>query len=100
MIGLATGGSPAIISNMTLEEMTPEQRAQMKHWVENWKTLGPELERMREEDVRNANTQSSIRALKGMALMSLPNHPPKPTSGLVEQQRWFQLFALSEGLIK
>ena len=48
MIGLATGGSPAIISNMTLEEMTPEQRAQMKRWVDTWKTLGPELERMRE----------------------------------------------------
>jgi hypothetical protein len=85
---------------MTSDEYTPEQWAQMKRWVDNWKTLGPELERMREEDVRNTDTKRSIRALKGIALMTLPNHPPEPTSGLVEQQRWFRLIALREGLIK
>jgi hypothetical protein len=85
---------------MTLEEMTPEQRAQMKRWVDIWKKAGPELEKIRFEEVRNADTQRSVRALKGMALMSLPNHPPKATSGLVEQQRWFRIIAVREGLIK
>jgi hypothetical protein len=85
---------------MARDQYTPEQWAQMKRWVDTWKKAGPELEKIRFEEVRNADTQASVRALAGMALMSLPSHPPKPTSGLVEQQRWFRLYAIRKGLIK
>jgi hypothetical protein len=78
---------------MTLEEMTPEQRAQMKHWVENWKTLGPELERMREEELRNENTIRAFEIFTGMAFLATRNFPPEPTSGLIEQQRRFMKLA-------
>jgi len=78
---------------MTLDEMTPEQRAQMKRWVDTWKLAGPELERMREEEVRQEDTIRAFEVFKGMAFLVNRTHPPEPTSGLVEQQRWFQMLA-------
>jgi len=36
--------------------MTPEEIQQGREWVAAWKRAGPELERMRFEDVRNTNT--------------------------------------------
>jgi len=69
----------------------------MQHWVDTWKRAGPELERMREEDVRRANTAAAFKAFAGMALLSIRERPPEPYSGLVEQQRWFRLAAAMEG---
>ena len=83
---------------MKLEDMTPEQRAQMQLWVDTWKKAGPELERMREEDVRNENTIRAFEAFEGMAFLATRNFPPEPTSGLVEQQRWFRLLAEKQKL--
>jgi hypothetical protein len=85
---------------MTLDEYTPEQWAQMKLWVDTWRKAGPELERIREEEVRNSDTQASIKAFSGMIHLVNQTHPPEPTSGLVEQQRWFMKFARQQGLIK
>lgn len=62
----------------------------MKRWVETWKKAGPELERIRDQEVRESNTAEGIRALGGVATMALRDYPPEPTSGLVEQQRWFR----------
>ncbi len=65
----------------------------MKRWVEAWKRAGPELEKMREEDVRNADTQRAVRAFSGLVANAVKKFPPEPASGLVEQQRWFMLLA-------
>jgi len=73
--------------------MTAEERAQMQQWVDAWKRAGPELERMREEEVRRENTIAAFETFKGMALLCIRDRPPGPTSGLVEQQRWFRLAA-------
>jgi len=73
--------------------MTTEERAQVQLWVDTWKRAGPELERIREEEVRAANTHAAFEAFKGMAFLAIRNHPPEPYSGLVEQQRWFRLLA-------
>jgi len=73
--------------------MTPEQRAQMQQWVDTWKQAGPELERIREDEVRKENTIAAFKAFEGMALLISRSRPPEPTSGLVEQQRWFRLAA-------
>jgi len=78
---------------MKLEDMTPEERANMKRWVDTWKLAGPELERMREEDIRNENTIRAFEVFEGMAFLATRNFPPEPTSGLVEQQRWFMMLA-------
>jgi hypothetical protein len=71
--------------------MTPEELAQMKKWVDNWKQLGPELERIREEEVRAADTWAAFQAFDGLATLEPQKNPPEPYSGLVEQQRWFKL---------
>jgi len=34
---------------------------QLQAWVANWKSVAPELERLRIEKIRNANTQQAIR---------------------------------------
>ena len=73
--------------------MTPEETAQMQRWVDTWKQAGPELERIREEEVREENTIRAFEVLKGLALLENQKRPPEPYSGLVEQQRWFSLAA-------
>jgi hypothetical protein len=65
----------------------------MQRWVDAWKRAGPELEKMREEDVRNASAQRAVKAFSGLLDHALKKSPPEPTSGLVEQQRWFMRMA-------
>ncbi len=59
----------------------------MRAWVRNWQVVGPELEQMRREDIRRANTQESIRLFDLAFKAALRNTPPRTTSGLVEFQR-------------
>jgi hypothetical protein len=64
------------------------EREQMKLWVETWKRTGVELERIRKEELRAlTEEQSAADLFDGFDLLELPEYPP--TSGLVEQQRWF-----------
>lgn len=69
--------------------MTEPERELMKRYVETWKTTGPILERLRREDVRNANTSESILAFNDAFESARIHYPPRPTSGLVEQQAIF-----------
>jgi hypothetical protein len=59
----------------------------LKRGVENWKVVGPELDRMRRDDIRRANTQESIQLFDLAFKAALRNTPPRQTSGLVEFQR-------------
>jgi hypothetical protein len=68
---------------------TGEQVANAKRWVETWKKAGPELERLRREELRRLEPERSIELLLGEVDYTVPPRAPKPTSGLVEQQRWF-----------
>ena len=67
----------------------PDERARLKEYAERWKRLGPLLEAQREEDVRQSDTVSNIAAFGRLYAMAVVASPPLPTSGLVEQQRWF-----------
>jgi hypothetical protein len=75
--------SPSKVSNWT-----PEPVAAAKRWVETWKKAGPE-ERLRREELPRLDPERSIELLFGPADYTVPPRAPKPTSGLVEQQRWF-----------
>jgi hypothetical protein len=68
---------------------TSAQVANAKRWVETWKRAGPELERLRREELRQMDPARSIELLCGAADYTVPPRAPKPFSGLVEQQRWF-----------
>ncbi len=72
-----------------LADWTPEQIALGRRWVRAWKEAGPELERLWREELRRLDPQRAIALLCGTADYTTPPRAPKPTSGLVEQQRWF-----------
>lgn len=69
--------------------MTEAERADMKRWVQTWVQAGPELQKVRDADIRAADTASMIECTIGLFRDAVKNFPPKPTSGLIEQQQWF-----------
>ncbi len=71
-------------------EWTPEQLAQAKQWVETWKEAGPELERIRRQELRALDGGRAIALLCGPADYWTPPRAPRPYSGLKEQQEWFK----------
>jgi hypothetical protein len=68
---------------------TPEPIADGKRWVAAWRAARPELERIRRKELREMDAFSVIAKLCGPADYRVAPRAPKPTSGLVEQQRWF-----------
>ncbi len=72
-----------------LESWPPEQLALGRRWAETWKLAAPELERIRRQELRQLDTYRTIQLLCGTADYTCPPRAPRPTSGLVEQQRWF-----------
>ena len=47
------------------------------------------LRAVRDDHTRRIETAAALRFFRGTVLAALPSHPPRPGSGLVEQQRWF-----------
>ena len=68
---------------------TDEQISQARQWAQTWKRAGPELERIRRDELRRLDVFQAITHLSGPADYTVPPRAPKPTSGLVEQQRVF-----------
>lgn len=60
-----------------------------KQWVRAWQNAAPELERIRREELAALDVRAAIALLCGPADYHVPPRAPKPTSGLVEQQRIF-----------
>jgi hypothetical protein len=68
---------------------TPEQIAQGKRWVQTWKNAGEAMEALRRKELRELDSYKTIALLCGPADYTREPFAPKPTSGLVEQQRYF-----------
>jgi len=64
---------------------------QAKQIVMAWKRAAPELERVREQDIRAADTVEAMKILGGCIDMAIRDLAPPPDSGLVEMQRYFAL---------
>ena len=73
----------------SLADWTPEQIAQGKRWVQAWKEAGEFMEQLRRDELRRLDVRQAIALLCGPADYRTPPRAPKPTSGLIEQQRWF-----------
>jgi hypothetical protein len=58
----------------------------LRAWVRNWILIGPELERLRREKIRNASTPESIQQFDLAFKAALRNTPARTTSGLIEFQ--------------
>jgi hypothetical protein len=73
----------------SLADWTPEQIAQGQCWVRAWREAGEAMEELRRDDLRRMDPHRTIALLCGPGDYHNPPRAPKPTSGLVEQQRWF-----------
>lgn len=67
-----------------------DERELMRRWVETWKRAGPELEAIRQREMREVDIAEAVRQLFGSS-EHLHHGPRLMTSGLVEQQAWFSL---------
>ena len=74
----------------SLADWTPEQVALSRRWVRTWQTAAPLLEEVRRQELRRLDAEQAIALLCGPADYRVAPRAPKPTSGLLEQQRWFQ----------
>ena len=65
---------------------------QQREYVRRWKHLGPILERLRDEEVRQADTPTAIQIFHQAFRIALRDLPPRESSGLLEWQRYMQLW--------
>jgi hypothetical protein len=75
----------------TVEQMTVEEKAQIRAWFRKWENARPVMENLRLEAIRSADTAKPIKSFDGAFETAIRDLPPKPYSGLVEQQRLFKL---------
>ena len=72
-----------------LDGWSTEAIAEGQRWVQAWKDAGPRLDAIRRRELRESDAYEAIARLCGPADYGVPPRAPKPTSGLVEQQRLF-----------
>ena len=73
-----------------LTSWSREERERGREWVAAWKRAGPALEAIRRRELRQLDSFASISLLCGPADYTVAPRAPKPTSGLIEQQRLFR----------
>ena len=73
--------------------MNDTERDRIRQWVAGWKAAGARMEELRREELRHTDTQQSLISLAGAFESCRLHYQPLPTSGLVEQQRWFRKLA-------
>lgn len=73
-----------------LADWSPEQVAQGRRWVKTWQEAAPRLEAIRRQELRQLDPYTAISWLCGPANYREAPRAPKPTSGLIEQQRLFR----------
>jgi hypothetical protein len=61
-----------------------------KQWVDTWRRAGKRLAELRRDELRAVDTQQALLTLADAFESCRLQHPPGPTSGLVEQQRLFR----------
>ena len=66
-----------------------DEREAIRRWVETWKEAGPQLEAIRHREIREADNLKVLAMLEPAFNHALRTMPPRPSSGLVEMQKWF-----------
>ena len=54
-----------------------------------WKHAAPLLDKVRDADIRTANTAQAMKNYTGSATWAVTHRPSSATCGLIEQQHWF-----------
>ncbi len=74
-----------------------DEQALMKRWVDQWKITGPELERIKKEELRAMTEEEAKRRIVSVMEARAGDRWRRPdrreSSGLIEQQRYFMRFA-------
>lgn len=70
--------------------MTSKLQTQTKRWADTWKQAAPELERLRDEAAKAADSTEAILILNDAFESARQHFPPRDSSGLVEQQAIFR----------
>jgi hypothetical protein len=63
-----------------------DESEQMRQWVATWKQAGPELEAIRQREIREADNLTVLESLESSFNYAV-RLPVRPSSGLVEMQR-------------
>jgi hypothetical protein len=74
---------------MTPDEQIQSKRAAERAFVEGWRRAGPELERIRRDELRALNDRPYYDWIEDLLQLGSLFAAPETTSGLVEQQRIF-----------
>lgn len=67
--------------------MSDSQKKSDKEWAEHWRRLGPILEEIRREELRNFNYDEQLPIIDALLQLGLDHAVPRSTSGLVELER-------------
>jgi hypothetical protein len=70
-------------------KMDELERQRTLEWIATWRRAGPELERIRRDEIRRSDTAVAVALLEDVTAAALRMNPPKSWSGLVEQQAVF-----------
>lgn len=79
--------------------MNEAEKEQYRRYVEGWQHAGPELERIRREELRAMDDRMDLDGMDALADIGVRYGTPRTTSGLVEMQKWFMKFARQQGLL-
>ena len=72
---------------------SPTDRASLERWVATWREAGPPLDEQKRRELEQLDTATAVGQLAAVFAHALASAPPSDTSGLVEQQRYFQRLA-------
>jgi hypothetical protein len=67
----------------------PNANDKRRAWMESWRRAGERLRELRSAELRAISTEEALLRLSGAFESCRLYNSPRPTSGLVEQQRWF-----------
>jgi hypothetical protein len=79
--------------------MNEAEKQPYRQFVENWMRAGPELERVRRDELRALDTRKEVLGMDALVDIALRHGAERTTSGLVEMQRWHLDFARRQGLV-
>ena len=68
------------------------EKTAIKHWVDQWKMTGVALREVWVKELQSPNYGQKIELLIPLLHWACANAPPKPVTGLVEQQKCFRDF--------
>jgi hypothetical protein len=73
--------------------MTNAEAARDRDWVACWGRAGTRMQSLRREQLRTIDTPQALLNLASAFESCRLHHRPAPSSGLIEQQRWFRKVA-------